>query len=478
MKEKLKKFSQFTADILPHEADYLLKVHQLQDAEKISVLQRIVYNCHHPSQPKPFDPVIDKRKYSHLMQWITQRLEGIDVDVHFAWINDMDRKVLTDQVTAKEERLLLRRFQEYEAPGYYFVKFFELALNFRHFLLIRLRHEEHVIVHEFVEKWRPLYNRALEVNEKLHQATIDIINQYSMTNTESRQWENYLRDIFYDESLDGRNRYFAVVRLTFMYFNYREFDKLRDLYDYLDDCLRHGIFYSRRILLNYYSNCVLLHSKYDVLQRAEEYGHWAIKQKNADHLKYLNTYSAILLRQGKIDQALSVMKESFPEMRHTDDVHNKVGFASFYMKCLNLNGQPHDAERFGSSFLDNYRSQILAQRWHVFFVAYLQSLIRQEKFDAILRVIKKYNILERDRAYENKVSYLPTVRWYFWLADYMEGGRSEEELNGNLHTSLKVHGENPHKMKLLAELISELKPIIPSVVNAIKSHSIKSMITI
>ncbi|MFC7669581.1 hypothetical protein ACFQT0_21095 [Hymenobacter humi] len=51
-----------------------------------------------------------------------------------------------------------------------------------------------------------------------------------------------------------------MVRLTFLYFNYSEFDKLKAVYEALDGMLRQGMFYSRRILFNYYANSVLLHS--------------------------------------------------------------------------------------------------------------------------------------------------------------------------------------------------------------------------
>ena len=72
------------------------------------------------------------------------------------------------------------------------------------------------------------------------------------------------------------------------------------MYEALDGLLRQGMFYSRRILFNYYANSVLLHFKFDALQQAEEFSYLSIKQKNADHLHYLNNHSAILLRQGKI----------------------------------------------------------------------------------------------------------------------------------------------------------------------------------
>lgn len=470
MKSKLNKFSQFASEVLPHEASYLLSIQNFEDNEKLEILRRIAYNCNHSHDQLPFDTTIDKRKYSHLKNWIVNKLNAIDVDHHFEWINEMDRKVMTDSILPDEEKLLLKAIQQYDTPVYYFIKFYELALNFRHFLLIRLRYDDHKLVNQFIEQYRDYYNKSKEVNEKMHQASMDIINQYSMNNTESRHWEQWLLDTFYDECLDGRNRYFAVVRLTFMYFNYREFSKLKALYEDLDMMLKKGVFYARRILFNYYANSVLLHSKFDVLQQAEEYGYLSIKQKNTDHLHYLNNYSAILLRQGKLDKALSLMKQALPEMRNTNNFHNKIGFVAFYIKCLNMNGQAKDAEKFAEGFLLAYKQQILSQRWHIFFVAYLQSLIMQEKYEEALRIIKKYDILEKDKVYQSSVIYLPTILWYNAVSEYMENKVNDQKLISILIDSGQPHFTNPHKAILLDQLLKELKPHIPHLFPLIKSN--------
>ncbi|WP_426059771.1 TonB-dependent receptor plug domain-containing protein [Hymenobacter sp. B1770] len=186
------------------------------------------------------------------------------------------------------------------------------------------------------------------------------------------------------------------MRLTFLYFNYSEFDKLKAVYEALDKLLRQGVFYSRRILFNYYANSVMLHSKFDVLQQAEEFGYLSIKQKNTDHLHYLNNYSAILLRQGKIHEALALMKQSFSSLRSTNNLRNKIGFMAFYIKCLNLNGQPADGEKMADSFLRDNAKEVLAHRWHIFFVAYFQALVLQEKYDKLLRACHKFHLLPKE----------------------------------------------------------------------------------
>ena len=469
MKIKLKKFGDFASDILPHEAQYLMDIQRFDDKVKLGILDTILHNCNHSNMQRSFDPDIDKRKYSNLKNWIVNQLEKNNVDKHFEWINEMDRKVMTDSIDPEDERELLKAIQESKPADYYFVKFFELILNLRQYLLIRLRYNEHKIANDFILDNQHFYEKSIRTSNKMHEVSVDIINQYSLNNTESKQWEQWLLDVFYDDSLDGRNRYFAVVRLTFMYFNYREYDKLKDLYEDLDKMLKKGMFYARRILFNYYANSVLIHSKYDVLQRAEEFGYLSIKQKNADHLKYLNNYSAILLRQGKIDQALSLMKQALPEMRNTDNFHNKIGFAAFYIKCLNLNGQPDDAARFGESFLRTFRQEVIMQRWHVFFVAYLQSLIMQEKYEELLKIVKRNKLLDKDRTFQSSAIYLPTIIWYESLAGYMENRISQDKLISNMVTSAQEHMGNPHKSALIEQLMDELYDNIPFEIKQVRS---------
>ncbi|UZR97902.1 hypothetical protein [Chondrinema litorale] len=470
MKEKLKKFKEFASEILPHEAKYLCSIQQFEDDEKLDILNTIAYNCNQINRPKPFNEYIDKRKYSSLKNWIQKKLDEINVDLHFEWINEMDRRVMTDTLRPEDEHQIFRLLKNYPNSQFYFMKFYELVVNLRQFLLIRLRYKEHEIVHQFVENNRTAYLQSKEVSDQMHKASVDIINKYSLNNTESKHWEKWLLEVFYNEYLDGLNRYFAAIRLTFVYFNYREYDKIKNLNVRLDELLSEGVFYTRRILLNYYSNCLLLHSKFDILQQAEEYGYLSIKQKNEDHLKYLNNYSAILLRQGKIDKALSLMRQAMPEMRNTNNFHNKIGFTAFYMKCLCLNDQAADAERFGISFLRIYKQEVLEQRWHVFFGSFLQSMIKQEKFGEVLRTIRKYSILEKDQTFQSSVIYLPTIVWYEALSRYMEGKISAESLIQILTENSTQYATNPHKANLLQKLISELSSYVPNIMKAVKSN--------
>jgi len=469
LKKQLKKFTEFAEKILPHEASYLLSIENFEDPEKKAILRRIAQNSNNFNSPTEYDTSIDKRKYSNLKNWINNKLYEIDVDAHFEWINEMERKVVTDTITPEDEVTLLKTIKNYKYPSFYFMKDYELMLNFRHFLLIRLRYDYHKTVNDFIVKYKEEYNRAREINEKLHQATVDIIDQYSLNNTESRHWESWLTEMFYDEGLDGNNRYLAIIRLTFMYFNYREFEKLKTLYDYLDGLLEKGYFYSKRFLYNYYANRLMLHSKFDVLHQAEEYGYLSIRQKNADHLQYLTNFSSILLRRGKIDEALSLMKESMTEMKTSHNFHNKIGFVSFYVKCLCLNKQPADGERYAESFLRLNKEHVLAKRWYIFFSAYLQTLLMQEKYEKVIAATKRYGLLTRDEEDQKKAIYLPTIRWYYEMSRYMEGRISEDKLIQAITSSGTSYLNNHHKSSVIKDLLDDLYIHIPHIIKDVKS---------
>ena len=464
MKTKLKKFTAFAAEILPHEADYLTSIQQFEDVEKEEILKRVSANAHGQQNKMPFNTSIDKRKYSSLMDWIQKRLDSIDVDSYFQWVNDMDRKVITDAISHEEEKVLLKRIKNYEHPVHNFMKFYELVQNYRHYLLIRLRHKDYQEVNDFVERYKADYDYSKEVNQKLHQATVDIIEQFNLKKGDSRQWEDWLLSLFKNENLDGFNRYMAVVRLTFLYFNSREFEKLREVYDRLDELLARGIFYTRRILYNYYANRLMLHSKFDVLQQAEEYGYLSIRQKNADHVQYLSNFSSILIRRGKIEEALNLLKESFSEVQKSSNFYHKIGFISFYIKCLNLNNQPQRGEMLADSFLRIYKDEILKERWYSFFTAYIQGLIKQEKYDKILQVFKRYNLIAKDEDDRSKSIYLPTIRWYYEIALLKVGRLEAKELVESIVDFSREHVSNPHKSFILNQVLSELESYIPRTV--------------
>jgi hypothetical protein len=465
MRSKLQKFNDFSSTLLPHETAYLLGIQQFEDQKRLDILRQIDHNCRNIHQFTPFDEKLDKRKFSNLKTWITERLNAIDVDAQFEWMSDLERKIMTDSILPEEEKLLLRSIRQYQHPSFYFVKFYELVLNYRHFLLIRLRYADHKAADQFARQYEAAYQQSRAINEKLHSATVDIVNQYASDNTESIQWEQWLTEVFYDEKLDGHNRYLALIRLIFIGFNYRNFEPLLEKFNYLDELFTQGQYYSKRLLLNYYSNRLLLHSKFQEFDKAAYYGYLSIRSKNHDYLFYVTNLAAVLLRQDKKEEALHVMREAYPDMKLTQNFHTKVGFVAFFIKCLNKNDRFRNAENYASSFLRAYKKEIFEYRWHIFFTAYLETLLAMKDYRKMIRLIRQNRLLDLEKKYRKRANYLPTLLWYNAVAEYKEMTLSEEQLLQMMSEQINALRPHPDRIPQLADLLAELKPHIPKVVN-------------
>jgi hypothetical protein len=462
-KKKESTFGTFASSLLPHELLYLCEIQQLKDAGNIDVLETIRYNTEHIGHPKPFDKKVDKRKYSYLKKWITEKLHAIDADVFFEWMIELDKKIMTDAISPAEEIELSKFIRKYEKPNYYFIRFYEMVQNYRYYLLIRMRYNYLRHVSHFLDTFKDAYTHSKSINQELHEATLDIVSQYSSNKTDSKRWEERLVEIFSDETLDGFNRYYAIVRLTFIYYNYKDYRKLIGLYDQLDRAIIQGHIYSKRILVNYYANRVLLHSRYNELQKAEYYGYLSIRFKGSDYLHYVNNLCAILLRESKNTEALSLMRESLPDLKNTISPHNRIGFASFYMQSLNRNGKVAQALSYAQTFLEINRDDIINYRWHLFFTSMLQSLFGLEKFTEILRLVKKFDLLKRETEYMQRAGYIPTLIWYYQIARYKEVQISEDQLLKTLVATLDHIIHDDHKSRLTLELIEEVKHQIPAI---------------
>ncbi|HMO39045.1 MAG TPA: hypothetical protein PKC76_18685 [Saprospiraceae bacterium] len=470
MKNKLQKFTDFANLLLPHETAYLVDIQQFEDKAKLSILERVHHNAQYIKQFTPYDTSLDKRKYSSLKSWIEERLRAADVDARFEWMSDMERKITTDLITPREEKQLIKAIRDYSCPDFFFTKFYELAASYRHFLLIRMRFAYHKTVDNFLKNNRSRYEESKQVYERIHEATLDIVNQYSTNSAQSLHWENWLTEVFYNEKLDGLNRYLALVRLTFVYLNYRNFEKLREKFDYMDALFQQGVYYSRRILLNYYGNRLLLHTRFQEFERAEYYGYLSVRDRNSDYLFYVNNLCGVLLRQKKHEEALQLMRTAYPEMKTTASFHSKTGFVAFYLKCLNANQQYRNAENYAESFLQAYRKEIFEYRWHLFFSSYLEALLRQEKYAKLIKTVQKYQLLGHERNYRSNANYLPTILWYEAVARYKEMELSREKLTDLLRQSLEAIEGIEAKQSPLRDLLEQMRPCIPGIVNRLQDN--------
>ena len=467
MRQKLQTFSDFAATLLPHETAWLLSEQKFADAEKRAILERIHNNCTRLQQAQVFDDQIDKRKYTYLKQWIQDKLHDSDADARFEWINNMERKLTTDLITPEEEQELLRALRRAKPTDYFFVKFYELANMFRQFLLIRLRHKEHQQADKFLKDHKAAWERSKQIFEQLHTATVDIVKQYSHGAGESAQWQQWLETVFYDDSLDGQNRYFALIRLIFIHLNYGNVSVLLDKLEYQDKIFSNGVYYSKRLLLNYYGQRLLLHSKLKDYEKAEYYGYLSIRGHNSDYLFYVNNLTAILLRSKKHAQALALMKSAHEEAKNTRNLYNRIGFVAFYMRCLILNGQSKHADSYGASFLKAYAKEIQENRWHLFFTNYLAALLQVGKTQRMLLISKQYKLLQRDSEY-TAASYLPFIPWLYRLAEYLENGKGLSEIATDIAGFLKAQSKSSDRQSLVWAFLEEVNWKVPNLIHVVR----------
>ncbi|MFA5974305.1 MAG: hypothetical protein WC780_18295 [Lentimicrobiaceae bacterium] len=469
MRLKLVTFSDFANQLYPHEADYLLSIQKFSKGVNMQILNTLHSNCHNPLKAREYDPSIDKRSYSYIKTWVTQALEKADVDKFYEWLAYTEKQVMIDAITPEEEKQILVYIKTTNPSQYFFLRFYELLQYFRDYLLIRVRNQFYKPINDFLQKYESAYRRSITINTQLNQAAEEIIRQHETLDADPIHYNDFLQATFNDSTLDGYTRYRAAVRLTFLYYNYREFENLRVLYDELDRLFKTNVFYSKRLLANYYSNRAMMHSKLNELALAEKFGYLSIRQKNSDYLFYLANLCGVLLRSGKYDKALKLMSSSIPELKKTNSFYNKIGFASFYTRTLVYNKMAKNAVSYATTFLDAYKKEIFATRWHLFFAAYLQALLSAEKYSRLLAVAKRYNLLALEKKFIDKTVYMPVLLWYNEVALYMEGKQSNEKLEENIMSSARLLLQNKYKAGRINELLDNLSDSIPSEILSIRN---------
>lgn len=463
MSNKLSKFTEFANSLYPHETDYLLSIQQFDTPENLKILNLINYNCKKPAIKIPYDVTIDKRKYSYVKNWIEKNLSNADVDLFFDWLIAMEKLVMTDAILPEEENDIIARAKLVTHKHYYFIRFYELMQKYRDYLLIRMRIHYYQPVSDFLDTFEQNYRTANELNYRLNDATIDIIKQHDDSQTKTEHWEALLKSTFYDESIDGYTRYRAVVRLTLLYYNYRDFTKLRDVYENLDRMFKTGLFYSKRILANYYANRAMMHSKLNELEDSEKYGFLSIRQKNSDYLFYLLNLCNVLLKAGKNKGAYCLMTESIPELKKTASFYYKIGFVAFYIRTLLANQKYENAVSYGETFLEAYKTEIFNHRWHLFFSAYIQALFKAEKYPKVLSLVRRYNLVNREKKFIGDAKYLPIILWHNAAAGFVEGALSEKKLIETIIQSGKELLNHQYKSVKIRELIRQLSPTLPGI---------------
>lgn len=471
MKIKLKKFFEFSSSILPNEAKYLDSLsHKIKDPEKKIIISSVINNAIPENVQVDFSLEIDKRKYTYIKSWIENKLNAIDVDKTIVWLLELRRCILTDSISYQQEIEFLHYLVHYRGLDFYFQNVYDLAQEYQSYLLIRMRYNDHEIVANFLKNYREHYQKAKTIHDKLYRATGEITSQYTLNNNDTKYWEKWLKKVFNTQAVDGKNRYQAFILLAFMYTNYNQTSKLKDLFDKIDFFLSQGELYSRRLLSNYYASRVLMHSKENDLQKAEYYGFLSIRQRNDDSLMYLNNLVAIELKRKKFKVANYLLEDYKDLFEATHNQHQKNSYISYKIRVLTELKKYHEAESLAKTYLRKNKDGVLNHRWHHFFTSYINVLIILEKYQEVLKIARKFDLKELESDRKLKSNYVPNVSWSISLSRYMEGEINSNRLYQEIQEPIIEIKPDENQKQLMIQVIDNLSNNLPEAFLSLKSH--------
>lgn len=470
MKPKLKVFVDFSKSLLPHEARYLQSLGSFQEDEKREIFQNLIHNSLQPENELPFNPDFDKRKYHHIKSWAEKKLLLRDVDQVADWLLDFNKKLALDLITSAEEKVLIDYVQNYKEITFNFQILYQTIRDYRSYLLIRMRYDDHIIISDFLENYKEVYNRAKEIEEKLYQATIEITDQFTRISDTSIYWEKWLKKVFESETINGNNRYKAFILLAFMYNTTGNLKQLQKIFDQIDEYFSQGKLYCRRLLYNYYSSRVLLHSKQRNYVEAIYYGKLSIRQVNEDTLMYVNNLVSIYLRLDHHKEALDLLENYHSIYEKTHNSLQRIIYISYYLRALNELNFSKKAENIGIYFLQKYEAEILKLRWHHFFTSYLNVLYKNENYAAILQLEKKFGLIDLERLRNKSDHFVPNLLWLISTASFVENKINKEKYYSVLNKSLATINVTERSQYFIQEITKLLIKNLPELKLFFKSY--------
>ena len=457
-KQKLLKFNNFVEAILPHEAYFLKHSRRFDDEEKNQILDTIILKVLKNEPEIVFDENIDKRKYSYVKDWCSKLIDHFDVDKMLGKLFQWEHQIMTDTIVPETEKELLKLSKSVNASYFNFVKLYEVYRVYRHFLQIRLRHRDFEIINNFINKYRTDYEYSRLVNDKLHEATTDIINQFVLKKEPGQDWFPWLSTIFYNETLDGYNRMLAWVRLVFIAHNQHDYKMLEGMFAHFDQMLNSGRFYSRRILTNFYSQCLLYNASINNFAAASKYGYLSIKEQNNDYLYYVNNLAAVLLRNKKPKEALSLLQSTNNLSKSSPNIYNKIGHVAFMVFALIDCDKTKQAENHAFVFQAAFKKDIFEYRWHLFFTAYSKAMLLNKNYNQLIKTFNQLKLLDKDEEYRKRANYTPSLPWMYYLAKYKSGNCTIIELKKEL-VALNLFNKEPKGLNFNHDL-NELSNLV------------------
>ena len=432
---KLKKFINYADSLLPHEVALLDQLNQFQDDDRIHIFKRLQINTLKPAEKDKFDERIDKRKYSHLMNWMQSKLNFYCTDQYYKRLNYFDNRIKTDTISSEEENELLSLIKNYREHHYHFIKFYEVVKNYLVFLLVRVRLNDYELINTFIHDYHDDYIRCKEVSNRMTQSTADIVNDYhnNKISSNSMKWISWLKRLYSDTNLDGYNKYQALILLS--YIALIETDYLEEVlayYNAFEEQLIDGSYYSRKLLLNYYGNRQLILMKLHKYDLALYYGKLSISDQGHDYIMYLNNYCFNLLKLGEPKKAVHLLKEALPFARQMSNKYNRTLYISSLMKCYNDNVQYNNAKHFAENQLALHEKDIIEHNWNKFFRTYLETLLYLREYSRVKKIIKRYNLIEKENGSLKNYITFPYFKWFLALVNFKEGNISQSKFSNSV----------------------------------------------
>lgn len=425
----MSKFKDFVQSLFPGEAAIIRRFQTLVDEDKKEILQQVIECAGNQQSDFETDPKIDKRKYSYIKAWCTRQLKVINVDERLSWLMKLEESILSDNIQPGQEKEFLHTIRDIRPGDFNFVKYYEIGRLYRHYLQIRFRAKETELVTDFLNKYRYEYEVGRQLNDKIHQATGEIMQYYSKKKDLNSEWVDILSSIFFNESNDGYTRLLAWIRLVFIANSSNEYTFLQEHFKLFEARLTDGTFYSRRIMANFYSQYLLFYAHQHDFTTAAYYGRLSIKLKNNDYLYYSNNLVAVLLRAKKPAEALEQLKKTASLASASSNFHNKLTHLSYYIRALTDSGKPVLGESKGFVFHNLHKNEIFNYRWHLFFTAWMRAMVYAGKYSQIVRLIRFYPRLLTGEAGQIKIQGgFPILQWISDLVKYKTGDLPLEDL--------------------------------------------------
>lgn len=451
MKKPPRKFDLFAASVFPTEVEHVKNNNEITDPELLSIIDRLHSFVNSPEKEVEFDQNIDPRKYSRIIKYFDSKLHKIDVDAYYEWITNIDYQITTDTIPPEEQQRILREIDEFEPAWFHSASFYRTMQNYKRYLLIRFREKDYAIVKSFLDNYADYFLENEAIERRIDELTSQFVIRGGTNTNEVKQADiDWLLTIFYDSDISKKNRYQALVSYNLHHITTRQITPMLKPMAALENHLLKGEFYSRRILANFYANKLLLRNFEGEYENASYCGLQSIKQYTEDYLYYLNNYCSVLMNLNRFDEVLQRSKDAMPHYKTSQDKSRKVIFMANYCRCLNNYLDYKKSIRQANRLIDELGSGIFQYKWHYFFRIYFSALMQANRTDELLRLEKKFKLIDRERNLE----FAPYLQLYTLAAGFVEMKLPQDQLYNELEKLRNTvhHGERAELQQLFTEV--------------------------